>query len=87
MGAYFFSQAINVEEAIREAELMLDAIKDYKITYPVVYDWEVIYDDEARTDGMSVNMLTNATIAFCETVKSAGYTPMVYANRNSIFET
>ncbi|NLP26977.1 MAG: glycoside hydrolase [Clostridiales bacterium] len=85
VGAYFFSQAINVEEAIREAELMLDAIKDYKITYPVVYDWEVIYDDEARTDGMSVNMLTNATIAFCETVKSAGYTPMVYANRKQAY--
>ncbi len=85
VGVYFFSQAINVDEAIKEAELMLDAIKDYKITYPVVYDWEIIYDDEARTDEMSVNMLTNTTIAFCETVKSAGYTPMIYSSRKQTY--
>lgn len=85
VGVYFFSQAITVEEAMREAKMTLDAIKNYKITYPVVFDWEVIYDDEARTDGMSVNMLTNVTIAFCETIKAAGYTPMVYANRKHAY--
>jgi GH25 family lysozyme M1 (1,4-beta-N-acetylmuramidase) len=85
VGVYFFSQALNVDEAVEEAELLLDVIKDYKITYPVVYDLEVIYDDEARTSEMTVSNLTDSTIAFCELVKKAGYTPMVYSNKKTAY--
>ena len=40
IGAYFFSQAINEQEAIEEAKFVVSIIKDYKITYPVVIDVE-----------------------------------------------
>ena len=42
MGVYFFSQAVNVKEAEEEAAYVLNAIKGYDVTFPVVFDWEVI---------------------------------------------
>lgn len=83
VGVYFFSQAVTVDEAVAEADAVLDAIAPYDITYPVVYDWELIYDDTARTDDIPVDVLTDSCIAFCERVKSAGYTPMIYQNKGT----
>ncbi len=81
VGVYFFSQAITEEEAVEEAEYLLDIIKDYEITLPVSYDWENIGVDEARTDGVTGEEMTDFAIAFCEVVKEAGYTPAVYFYR------
>lgn len=83
VGVYFFSQAENTDEAIEEADTVLDAISGYNITYPVVFDWELIYDDHARTDKVTVETLADCCIAFCERVKSAGYVPMIYQNTNA----
>ncbi len=83
VGVYFFSQAISVEEAVEEAELVLSLLEDYEITYPVVYDWEIITTDAARTDSVSVATLTDCTVAFCDTIAEAGYTPMVYQNKRT----
>lgn len=82
-GVYFFSQAIDPEEAIEEADAVIDAIRPYNITYPVIFDWELIIGDSARTDAMTVDNLADACISFCERVKSAGYTPMIYQNKNT----
>lgn len=82
-GVYFFSQAIDPEEAIEEADAVIDAIRPYNITYPVIFDWELITGDSARTDAMTVDNLADACISFCERVKSAGYTPMIYQNKNT----
>lgn len=79
VGVYFFSQAISPEEAVEEAEFVLNIVKDYDITLPVVYDWEYI-NDTARTAGMDARTLTDCCIAFCDTVAEAGYSPMVYFN-------
>ncbi|MBR6242723.1 MAG: glycoside hydrolase [Ruminococcus sp.] len=82
-GVYFFSQAKNADEAIEEADAVIDAIEPFDITYPVVFDWEIIYDDSARTDKVTVDELTDSCISFCERVKSAGYTPMIYQNKGT----
>lgn len=83
VGVYFFSQATNTDEAIEEADALLDAIYGYDITYPVVFDWELIFDDHARTDDVGVEALADCCVAFCERVKSAGYTPMIYQNTST----
>ncbi len=83
VGVYFFSQATNTDEAIEEADALLDAIYGYDITYPVVFDWELIFDDHARTDNVGVETLADCCVAFCERVKSAGYTPMIYQNAST----
>lgn len=86
VGVYFFSQAITVTEAIEEADFVIDVIRGYDITYPVVFDLEEIYEDVARTDDLTQEMATKMTIAFCERVSEAGYTPMVYGNINWFME-
>ncbi len=82
-GVYFFSQATSTDEAIEEADVVINAIAPYNVTYPVVFDWEIIYDDSARTDNVPVDILTDSCIAFCERVESAGYTPMIYQNKRT----
>lgn len=80
VGVYFFSQAVNEEETLEEARFVLDRIKDYDLTYPVVFDTEEIKDAKARTDGLSSGQFTENCVTFCEAVKDAGYHPMIYAN-------
>lgn len=79
VGVYFFSQAVTVEEAQEEAQFVLDFIQAYDITYPVVYDWEWVTED-ARSDSVTSRELTDCTMAFCDAVAAAGYTPMFYFN-------
>ena len=81
VGAYFFSQSITEEEAIEEAEYVLDVVKDWDVEMPVVYDWEYI-GDGARTDNMVAGLLTEMAKAYCDTVKNAGYEPMIYFGRS-----
>lgn len=81
VGVYFFSQAITPEEAKQEAEYCINALKPYKITYPVVYDWEPYGSNvDARTNGLDDATLTQCAVAFLERVKQAGYQPMIYSN-------
>ncbi len=80
VGVYFFSQAITEKEAIEEADFVLAHIGKYKLTYPVVFDWEVIGGSDARTDNMDTNILCQAAAAFCKKVSDAGYKPMIYFN-------
>lgn len=82
VGVYMFSQAITVQEAIEEARFVLERISDYNITLPVVFDWEKIESGDARTTGLTMEGRTDCAVAFCETVKNAGYVPCIYFNRN-----
>ena len=82
VGVYFFSQATTVAEAEEEADFVLEAIRNYPIQYPVVFDWEYISSQEARTEGMDGQGITQCASAFCELVSVAGYTPMVYFNQD-----
>jgi len=80
IGVYFFSEAVTKEEAQEEADTVINAIKGYNITYPVVFDTEYIPDSEARANGLTVEQLTEIAGAFCERIEKAGYEPMLYAN-------
>ena len=81
VGVYFYSQAVTKEEAIEEAETTLSLIGDYKLNYPVVYDWETVPEDAARTDSLGVDDLTDCTIAFCDKIRESGFVPMIYQNK------
>ena len=81
VGVYMFSQAISVEEAVAEAEFVLHLLDGYKITLPVIYDWEKIEGGGARTDDLDPMTLTDCAVAFCQTIEAAGYEPGVYFNR------
>lgn len=80
VGVYFFSQAINEKETLEEVQFVLDRIKEYPVTYPVVYDTEEIKDDVARTDNLTEEQFTQNCITFCDAIREAGYDTMIYAN-------
>ena len=79
---YFFSQALDADEAHEEARFVLDKIRGYDITFPVVFDWETIGSETARTNNIKTEKLCEAANVFCNTVAEAGYIPMVYCNQN-----
>ena len=80
VGVYFFSQAVDKEEAYEEAQFVLERIRPYAITYPVIFDTEEIKNDEARTDHLKKEQFTANCITFCDAVEEAGYETMIYAN-------
>ena len=80
IGVYFFSQAVNEDEAREEADFVLKNLEGYELQLPVVYDPESILNAPARTDNVSGEQFTKNTIVFCEAIKEAGYTPMIYSN-------
>ena len=81
VGVYFFSQAINVQEAIEEANFVLERLRGRRVDLPVVYDWEKIEDENARTRDLSAQTRTDCAVAFCETIRQGGFEPAVYFNR------
>ena len=80
VGAYFFSQAITEDEAIEEAEMVIDTLEGYEITYPIAFDMEEITGANARTDSLDIETTTAITKAFCKRIQDAGYEPMIYGN-------
>lgn len=84
LGVYFFTQAINEQEAESEADYVIKLIEDYDISYPVAFDTENVSDEEARTNKaeLSKEDMSNICIAFCERIREAGYYPMIYASEN-----
>ena len=83
VGVYIFSQAITEKEARKEAELCLDVIEEsgVEITLPIVYDPEIVVEDYyARINYISGEQFTDNTVAFCERIRKAGFTPAIYAN-------
>ena len=83
IGVYFYSQAINQDEAIQEANFVVQNLDPYKgnIKYPVAFDMEFVANDEARIDGLSREDRTNVASSFMEGVKAAGYVPMLYGDK------
>jgi GH25 family lysozyme M1 (1,4-beta-N-acetylmuramidase) len=83
VGVYFYSQALDEDEAKEEVQIILDLIEPYEITYPVVIDIESAESDSARTASLSTDGYEKVAKTFCETVKNAGYKPMIYGNVKS----
>ena len=81
VGVYFFSQALTRQEAAREAAWAVTFLENGELDLPLVYDWEHVASEEARTAGLADReLLTACAQAFCDVVKAAGYEPMVYFN-------
>ncbi len=83
VGAYYYSQAKSVKEAQKEADTTIALLKPYKskISLPVAFDWEWgkrLNSSWAAKNGKANN--TKICQAYCEKIRKAGYTPMVYAS-------
>ena len=81
VGAYFYSQATNAEEAREEARYVLSALGDRELQMPVVYDWEYVDNAEARTANMTSEQITECAVNFCNEIELSGRDVMIYFNR------
>lgn len=79
VGIYFFTQAIDEREAVEEASMVLELVKNYTISYPIFLDVE---SSGGRADAISKSTRTAVCKAFCQTIKNAGYTAGIYANKS-----
>lgn len=77
IGVYMYSYAANVEQAQNEANLLLQWMSNYTVSYPVVYDVE-----DACHKNMSQAQLQEIINTFCSTIESQGYYPVVYSSKN-----
>ncbi len=81
VGLYFSSQATTKEEAVEEANMVITQIGAYKIDYPIVFEMETIVNDGSRTASLTKEDRTNVAIAFLDTIKAAGYIPMIHGDK------
>ncbi len=76
-GVYLYSYATTVEQAQNEADLLMQWIGNYTVSYPVVYDIE-----DPCHKNMSQEQLQALINTFCSTVEAHGYYPVVYSSKN-----
>ena len=81
VGLYFFSQAVTEAEAVEEANFVISKIGEHKITYPIAFDMEFIANDNSRIETLTKAEKTDIALAFLTRIEEAGYTGMVYGNK------
>ena len=84
-GGYFYSKAVNAEEARAEAQFLKAVLDDIVPDLPIAFDWEIVEDEEARNDTVDGAALTACARAFCDEVKSYGFEPMIYAPTRELY--
>lgn len=84
VGFYWYSYALDVEGAKKEAQAMINAITPYKdiVKFGVWFDMEDA-DGYKRKNGMPSNrVLREMCAAFCEATENAGYYSGIYASES-----
>ena len=79
-GFYHYSYATNVEDAKKEVEGMLQSIKNYQPSYPIVIDMEDSDGYKKEHGNPSNEMYVEICSLFCKELEKAGYYAMIYAN-------
>lgn len=77
VGVYFYSQAINEQEAVEEASMVLSLVGGYSLPLGVYYDTESVAG--GRANAISAAERTACAVAFCETIRNSGYSAGVYS--------
>ena len=76
VGVYHYSYAKSVDEAIKEAELVIKWLNGRKLDLPVYFDIE---DDSQKN--LSRVILDGMCEAFCNRIEKAGYWAGIYSNK------
>jgi GH25 family lysozyme M1 (1,4-beta-N-acetylmuramidase) len=76
-GVYHYSYAVNANEAVNEAEFVLELVENYSLTYPIAFDIE-----EPSIQNAGKRALTDVCKAFCDRIERAGYYCAIYTNPN-----
>lgn len=76
VGVYLYSYAKSVNDAKKEANMVLKWLNGRELNLPVYYDIE----DKSQIN-LGKGTLTNMCEAFCDTIEKAGYWAGVYTNK------
>lgn len=74
-GVYYYSTAESRNQSLRDAQWVIDQLQGYNVSYPVAIDLEA-----SSQTSLGKETITEIAKAFCDEIKKAGYTPMVYCN-------
>lgn len=85
-GLYFFSQAVNRQEGIEEANEVINSEYFQGATLGIWFDTELADNGEGRADKISVESRTEAVKGFCDTIIAHGKRAGIYAS-SSWFKT
>ena len=80
VGVYFYSYANSKKEARKQADWVLEQIKDYELTLPIAFDWEC-YNSFNQME-LSLFGLNEVAESFLEKVEDKGYDGMLYGSKN-----
>lgn len=75
VGAYWYSYAMNAEEARMEAEVCLEAIAGKSFEYPIAFDFE-----EPKQLALPTEEIDAIITAFCEVLEDHGYFAQLYCS-------
>lgn len=79
VGAYWYSYAKTVDDAIQEAKVCLQVLNNRPLQFPVYFDFE----ERAQLNTGRANVSAMAD-AFCKTIKDGGYTPGLYSMKSGL---
>lgn len=78
VGVYLYSYATTAEAAGRAAKEVIEAVKPYKLSYPIAFDIEY----ESIYTGGSKQVNTDICRAFLDEIEAAGYYAMLYCSKD-----
>jgi lysozyme len=84
VGAYFYSSAVDEDEAREEAQYLLDCLAGRLEGCYLVFDQEIADGVQGRANSLTREQYTNNAVAFCEVVEAAGHPAIVYSNRKHL---
>jgi GH25 family lysozyme M1 (1,4-beta-N-acetylmuramidase) len=79
-GVYFVTQAITIDEAYKEAEYVVSKLEGYDLELPVVVDIEEVYNEDNRTEDLTIEQRTDFLIIFLESIINKDYPVLIYTN-------
>lgn len=80
IGIYFYSYSNSIEESEKQAEWVINNLKNYEIDLPVVYDWEVW--SSFNSINASLHKFNLMAETFLKKIEDAGYKSMLYSSKN-----
>lgn len=86
VGVYFYSQAVNVHEARKEADFVLSKIIGCDVDLPIFIDYEYAFNKDGMMDGrlfnahLSRDEAAKVINAFCDRINKGGYYAGLYSS-------
>ena len=82
LGVYWFSYALTAAEAAQEARYCLEAVKPYRLEYPIYFDLEYDTIRYAAKNGVTITkaLATQMVTAFCNEIERARHYAAKYSD-------